>query len=59
MGHASLCYFLCRLFSLGTDLGRGQKGSLKRAATARTAGGKNGRKVRRHSIDRLDASTYD
>jgi len=42
--------------TFGTGLGGGQKGNLQRAATARTADGKNGQNVRRHSLDRLNAS---
>ena len=40
----------------GTGLGGGPKGSLQRAATAKTADGKTGQNVRRHSLDRLLAS---
>jgi len=39
-----------------SGLGGGQKGNLQRAATARTADGKNGQNVRRHSLDMLNAS---
>jgi len=47
MGHSFLCYFLCDLFGVhllpfGAGLGGGQKGSLQRAATARTADVKTG-----------------
>jgi len=49
------CSFL-KLLSRGTGLGGGQKGSLQRAATARTADGKTGQNVRRHDLYRSNAS---
>ena len=59
-GHASsVSSFVvpwCASYLLGIGLGGGQKGSLQRAATTRTAEGKNGGNVRRHSLDRLNAS---
>jgi len=47
---------LVRTTSSWDRLGRRVKGSLQRAATARTADGKNGQNVHRHSLDRLYAS---
>jgi len=56
-----LCHFFCHqpssfFSSFGIGLCGGQQGSLQRAATARTADGKNGQNGRRHSLDRLYAS---
>jgi len=45
-----------RLLSLGAGLGGGQRGSLQRAATARTADRKTGQNVRRHDLYRSNAS---
>jgi len=47
---------LVRIILLGNRPGQRSKGSSQRAAIARTADGKHGQKVRRHSLDRLKAS---
>jgi len=55
--HFLLCHFLgARHIFLGQVCAEG-KGSLQRAATVRTADRKIGQNVRRHGLDRLNAST--
>jgi len=50
---SSLCEFpWASLLFLGTGLGRGQKGSLQRAATAQTVDRKTGQNVSRHDLYR-------
>ena len=49
--------FLGRVYSfLGQAWAEGKKGSLQRAATARTADRKTGQNVRRHDLYRSNAS---
>jgi len=53
--------FLCQfpwadLLFLGTGLGGGQRGSLGRAATVRTADRQTGQNVRRHDLDKSNVS---